>query len=214
MRTAPRKVAHGIASVKYLCHDCVRMEPHDGCFDLRPFAHGDLQQALSLIRTAIQAGAKFHYSETQIAAWISNQGMVDPCLHCCTLVAVTRGMVVGFAGADLRNTYQILFVFVAPHLWRRGIGRALVSSLEQFCAKGEVREIYVAAALNAVGFYKALGYATQGSVTLLLSSEDGGSDLIRMPAVAMSKSVCLNSTKNSNPEDGIHEGSSRGIEAG
>jgi N-acetylglutamate synthase-like GNAT family acetyltransferase len=165
------------------------MKNGEGRIDLEPFVEGHLPHVLQLIRAAIRAGSQPYYSETQIAAWISSQTVIESSLENCTLVATWRGEVVGVAGADRKSAYPLRFVFVAPECWSRGIGRALVAALEEFCAQGGVRTIYVAAALNAVEFYAAMGYAPHGSLTILLAADGDGSEPVKIEAIEMFKAV-------------------------
>ena len=161
-----------------------------GCdFDVRPIADWQLPQVPPLIRSAVQAGARVHYSDTQISAWIRSQTVGDSSPYSCTFAAFARGEMVGIGRADLRSTYPLRFVFVAPDHWRRGIGRALVISVEQFCARGGVHEVYLAAALNAVGFYEVLGYKVHGRMIVCLSPELESGYQVEMQALEMSKSV-------------------------
>ena len=55
------------------------------------------------------------------------------------------------------------YVFVAPAVARRGIGRRLMQTVERSVGAAGRARLQLWASLNAVGFYEALGYRKIGS---------------------------------------------------
>jgi ribosomal protein S18 acetylase RimI-like enzyme len=71
--------------------------------------------------------------------------------------------------------------YVAPGMTRRGIGRTLTNAMEALLLDASAREARLNATLNAVAFYRSLGYRNEVPTLNRLPS---GIDL---PCVAMSK---------------------------
>jgi len=83
------------------------------------------------------------------------------------LVADFRGYVVGMGGfrPNERGQAEVLRVRVHPALRRRGIGQALMRSLEERAAQLGFREAHLNTATNqpeAMAFYQSMGYQEIG----------------------------------------------------
>ena len=57
---------------------------------------------------------------------------------------------------------QIRQVVVAPSAHGRGVGRALIASLEGIAIAENAEELYLHARQSAIGFYERLGYVIEG----------------------------------------------------
>ncbi len=83
------------------------------------------------------------------------------------IVAEFVGEVVGFAtvlpgkGAIQAGLEDL---FVAPELWRRGIGRSLLAEAERRAAALGARSLHVVAGERARPFYEAAGYRFAGTI--------------------------------------------------
>ncbi len=94
-----------------------------------------------------------------------------PSAH-CTFVAELQGAVAGFVGCSALDIYEsdtpvgwIMALSVAERFRRRGIGRALLSRVEQWCADAGLRDIRVHSGeqrRDAHAFYEACGFEHTG----------------------------------------------------
>jgi len=94
-----------------------------------------------------------------------------PSAH-CTFVAELEGAVAGFVGCSALDIYEsdtpvgwIMALSVAERFRRRGIGRALLSRVEQWCADAGLRDIRVHSGeqrRDAHAFYEACGFEHTG----------------------------------------------------
>ena len=71
----------------------------------------------------------------------------------------SENRVLGVAGLDMN---EIRLLYVSPDQQRRGIGRALLEHLRPMVPGILFPDIFVYAATQAVGFYKACGFAEKG----------------------------------------------------
>ncbi len=79
-------------------------------------------------------------------------------------VAELDGTLAGLASVALRNneTVELTGLFVEPILWRRGVGRRLVSRTAQFARETGAGALFVISSIGAEPFYVACGFATLG----------------------------------------------------
>jgi GNAT superfamily N-acetyltransferase len=80
-------------------------------------------------------------------------------------VAVRGGAIAGYAA--LRGA-ELTAVFVHPGAARRGIGAALVARVEREARRRGARRLVVRAALSALPFYEALGFAGRRAIAVPL----------------------------------------------
>ncbi len=71
----------------------------------------------------------------------------------------SENRVLGVAGLDMN---EIRLLYVSPDQQRRGIGRALLDHLRPMVPGILFPDIFVYAATQAVGFYKACGFTEKG----------------------------------------------------
>ena len=82
-------------------------------------------------------------------------------------VAILNGDVVGFSELD-HQTGEVRAVYVQPTCVRQGIGRKLLQAVETAACERSITRLHLHATLNAVSFYQAHGYVTDGPGTLVL----------------------------------------------
>jgi GNAT superfamily N-acetyltransferase len=144
------------------------------------------QPAIWRVRTeSIKNLCRRHYGEEQTEAWASvpaPENFADVICSRDFLVAEADAAVVGF-GFINRQTAVLEAIFVAPEFARRGVGTALLTSLEGIARQAGLSRLSLSASLNAVSFYRAAGYQTVEETTW---HHPAGFDL---PCVAMTKDL-------------------------
>ena len=146
----------------------------DGGYRLRRAEPDDQPAILAFQRAAIARIPGDTYPAPVMAAYRDR-----PVPDLATLVGDGRYFVVTFDGRpvggagwqaarDFADTAAIRAVFVHPDHAAAGLGRALMSVAEDVVTTAGFGHILVPAALNAVGFYRRLGYhdGDLGEVTL------------------------------------------------
>ncbi len=127
---------------------------------LRPGVPEDIPTLWALRTRCVREVCSSHYPPEVIVRWSA----APPPASYCGLVAAggaivaedREGRVLGFGVVDLAGA-EIDGLFVDPALRGSGLGRRLLQALEQRLAP--CPRIHLAAALNAVAFYLAQGYA-------------------------------------------------------
>jgi len=94
-----------------------------------------------------------------------------PSAH-CTFIAELEGAIAGFVGCSALDIYEsdtpvcwVMALSVSECFRRRGIGRALLSRVEQWCADAGLRDIRVHSGeqrRDAHAFYEACGFEHTG----------------------------------------------------
>ncbi len=127
---------------------------------LRPGLHEDIPTLWALRTRCVREVCSSHYPPEVIARWSAAPAPAGYRALVAAggdLVAEdAAGRVLGFGIADLAGA-EIDALFVDPALRGGGLGRRLLQALEQ--RLDACPRIHVAAALNAVPFYRAQGYA-------------------------------------------------------
>lgn len=135
--------------------------------ELRPLSEGDLDAVQDLhVRAFSQLARDWHTAE-QIHAHvraIQHPAYRDELLVNNLLCAIgPRDRILGTAGwraqPDREDTARIRKVFVDPALARQGLGSRLVRAVEDRARAVGFMHFYVRANMNAVAFYKRLGYS-------------------------------------------------------
>ena len=72
-------------------------------------------------------------------------------------MAESTGAIIGFGFLDSQMR-AIEALFVEPRFARRGVGSAILASLESAARHAGVRRLMLSSSLNAVNFYEATGY--------------------------------------------------------
>ena len=83
-------------------------------------------------------------------------------------------------------------MFIRPDWTRRGLGRRILEESEAAAHRAGFRRLELVATLPGVPLYEAFGFKPNGEVKDIVLS-----DGVRVPCLAMSKSVSPNSSRRS-----------------
>jgi GNAT superfamily N-acetyltransferase len=109
---------------------------------------------------AIRQLCTSHYSATEIEAWA---GPLPPGWYRNVIgerelfVAVEGDTIIGFGQLNL-DTADIDAIYVHPSASRQGVGTALLRRLEDIARQHALGSLRLAASLNSVPFYDAMGF--------------------------------------------------------
>lgn len=119
----------------------------------------DLGAIARVHEASVRELCRGHYEPREIAEWLApNPGMFVRLLRQATVYVATRGgAVVGFAAVAVARR-EIRAVYVDPGAAGGGLGVRLLQRAERVARALGVRELRLAATLNAVGFYERCGW--------------------------------------------------------
>jgi len=116
-----------------------------------------------------------YYTPEAISAWISskNPDTYKNLPHEVILIVAEKNeMIFGFAFLNLKSK-SIDSLYLLPHFEGKGYGRAILFHLEEIARNLEIHELNLSSTLNAVEFYRHMGYeGTTKSVFKLKSGID------------------------------------------
>jgi len=156
-----------------------------GYHSIRPARVSDAESICRIFAESIRALARAFYSSEQIDAW-SRRLTPSRCAAWAEqgglYVTERGGEIAGFGCIDLADAC-IDMLYVSPDHARHGVGAALIRYLEDRARDCGIKELHLRASLNAVPFYKAMGYA---EVERIIHGSDDG---ITFECVNMSKRI-------------------------
>jgi GNAT superfamily N-acetyltransferase len=125
---------------------------------------GDLGSIARVHAASIRELCRGHYEARELAEWLApNPGMFVRLLRHATVFVATRAAeVVGFAAVAVHRR-EIRAVYVDPSAAGGGLGVRLLQRAERVARALGVRELHLAATLNAVGFYERCGWTRDES---------------------------------------------------
>ncbi len=128
--------------------------------DIRPFEPEDLMPLIRLFRDSVRQVAIRDYTQAQVEAWAPDE--IDPLAfgmrfaRQTTMVAVESGATAGFATIDERGHIDLLFVH--PGHQRRGVGRALLSAVEDWARVRGLGLLSAHGSFTARPLFEAMGF--------------------------------------------------------
>lgn len=130
-----------------------------------------------------------HYSAREISGWTQ---IISPAIYDnaiqekIMIVAEQVDDILGLGILDVGNQ-EVGAVYIHPKATGKGVGRKVLSELEQKAAQNGVDHLSLRSTINAVGFYKKCGYT--GSEIGFHEFPNG----IRLKCIRMHKSLNHNS---------------------
>ncbi|MGC1503305.1 MAG: GNAT family N-acetyltransferase [Sulfitobacter sp.] len=128
--------------------------------DFRSGQPSDSQMMLKVHTAAILELGRSEYTPEECQSWahgLTLQGYQSAMARGeCFIVAVRGGKIIGFCSFD---SNEIMGLFVAPDSARLGVGTRLLKQVEENIRAIGAEHIFLDAALSAVSFYSASGYA-------------------------------------------------------
>lgn len=139
---------------------------------MRPATDEDRAGICEVHVRAIRETCARSYSREQIASWatlLSPDSYAQVIREHVFIVATDGSALVGFAQLDPHNG-EVEAVYVLPERQGEGIGRSLLSYLEEFARARRLARLHLSATLNATAFYERAGYTRTGTTVHRLLS--------------------------------------------
>ena len=152
---------------------------------LRPALPHDIDALWALRTIAVRVSCATHYAAEQISVWTASP---VPASYGAMLaagngiVALQNDAIVGYAMLDA-DKQEVDAVFVDPAHAGLGIGKRLLTALEQLARGRGIARLQLSASLNAVPFYAAAGF------TALRQEAYAHPSGISLASVAMEKAL-------------------------
>jgi GNAT superfamily N-acetyltransferase len=160
---------------------------------VRAIRFEDVPDVLRLVRRAVEHGCRNHYDALQrnaVYASYAHNLFVEALGPFETVAAELHGCMVGIAQLDPSDG-RLRALFIDAGYQRRGVGRALLSDIEERARKHGATRLQGAMSLNAVSFYLRAGFRPCGGPERLLSAR------ITVPVQRMEKDLRVNRPKAS-----------------
>ena len=124
----------------------------------------DAQSIYEVHTSAIRELCSSHYSQEEIKQWTGRQELgkyLSLISKEAITVVVLNDQVVGFGNIERHSddTGEICGLYILPSCSRSGVGRALLSHLEDKAKAAGYVNMIVKSTLNAEPFYQAVGYS-------------------------------------------------------
>lgn len=127
---------------------------------IREFREGEEHALWQVMRSAIHDIARLHYTPEQLAAWAPDDYQTDAWVALMRsnrpFVAELDGQIAGYA--DVQADGYIDHFFVAGHAARKGVGSALMSTIEAHARDRGVKLLRSNVSLAAQAFYRRFGF--------------------------------------------------------
>jgi GNAT superfamily N-acetyltransferase len=139
---------------------------------IRRATHADREGVYYVHVNAVRVTCAEHYAPHEIDGWVGtkrNESYALPLDTCDVFVAIEHDHVVGFSQLN-PTMYEVEAVYVDPAYLRRGIGAALLVEVETSAWSRGLRELRLAASLNAVPFYASCGFVAHAEAMYRLNS--------------------------------------------
>lgn len=132
---------------------------------IRLATHQDVDRIWAIRTQAILTSCAQFYASKKVTVWADSPMPKNFAHTLVTLKAIVyeeKGKVLGFGFID-SDKQSLESVFVDPFHHGKGIGKMLVLALQQQATNAGVTRLSLSASLNAVPFYKRLGFIEQVS---------------------------------------------------
>ena len=130
--------------------------------NIRSAVPNDAHRFLEIHRRSIQALCQADYTAGQIEAWVNFRTVDDfrqRILRDVNFVAEIDSRVVGYIRYSPKNN-ELCSLHVDPDYARRGVGTALFRQVARDARERNITHLWLHASLNAVPFYRSLGFST------------------------------------------------------
>lgn len=128
---------------------------------VRRATYADIYAIARVHEAAIRSTVAW-YTARQIDSWAANivpEAYLPYIAASEFFVAVDDEQgVIGFASVD-RNNCEVASMYVDPPHVRRGVGRRLMTTIEESAREANITRLEVTAAINALPFYRAVGFS-------------------------------------------------------
>jgi ribosomal protein S18 acetylase RimI-like enzyme len=139
---------------------------------IRAATSGDIENFKNVIRTSILCLCKDHYTSEEISSLLKQYPENE--LYECwikdrvLMVAENKNSIVGFSQYN-PGMASIEAIHVLPGYAGRGIGRQLITKIEEIAITQATKKIILDSSLNAVRFYQQCGYKRMGDSNYICS---------------------------------------------
>lgn len=138
-----------------------QVTPTLAAITLRRATAADAPAMWAVRAAAIRQTCRSHYPAEMLERWASSplpDSFPSRIESEYFVVATIESRIVGFAGIKAASA-EVEAVFVAPDTGRHGLGRSLMADLEIAALEAGIESLSLSSSLNAVPFYRALGYS-------------------------------------------------------
>ncbi len=133
---------------------------------LREMQASDRDAVIFIHTKSIYGMCKDYYTQKEMEAWTSrltpklfDEGIKDE--NNVGVVAVDSDSVIGYGFFNVKDR-EVRALYIMPGFTRQGAGRRMLARLEELAKERKIEKLTAASTLNAVGFYKKLGYREIG----------------------------------------------------
>ena len=127
---------------------------------IRLFTEEDSLEISNIVRRCFKEINSKYYPESVIKYmydFYTPQSIIERARKEQYFVYVDNNQVLGSGSINIAEKY-IGTVFINPDFHRKKIGKQIMARIEKYSLKKKVKEVYVDSSLNAIDFYKKLGY--------------------------------------------------------
>ncbi|MBP8707726.1 MAG: GNAT family N-acetyltransferase [Caldisericia bacterium] len=115
-----------------------------------------------------------YYSNKQIKEWdslINIKNIEDQLKNTIWIVIKENNKIIGFGQYSLKDK-EIYQIQVDPGMQRKGYGRKIYEYIEEDFKRNNINEITLLSTLNAIAFYKSLGFNIVKHIYFKLKTEE------------------------------------------
>lgn len=141
--------------------------------NIRRYKAGEEQALWSLLYDTVHKVNSKDYSPAQVEAWAPSQSepstWKERLSNTNPFVADENGELIGFATLEENGHIDC---FYTGHNWQgKGVGSALLHSIEQEAVKKGINRLFAEASITATGFFEKKGFSVGAEQTVILRGE-------------------------------------------